>query len=212
MTKEKVITKILKDRIFAVLRLQRTERIVELVTAIIAGGIGIVEVTLNSGDALQSIRVLQKEFPNVIIGAGTVIGYDNAVQAIEHGAQFLVSPVTDLDMLSVGKEVGVVTMAGALTPTEAWQASEAGADFVKLFPMAGIGPEYLRAMRGPLNEIQFITTNGVTLDNIGEYFAAGAVAVGIGTPLVSDRDMESENFDSIRTRAEQLVKKVHSLN
>jgi 2-dehydro-3-deoxyphosphogluconate aldolase/(4S)-4-hydroxy-2-oxoglutarate aldolase len=74
MTKEKVITKILKDRIFAVLRLQRTERIVELVTAIIAGGIGIVEVTLNSGDALQSIRVLQKEFPNVIIGAGTVIG------------------------------------------------------------------------------------------------------------------------------------------
>ncbi|MEO6940552.1 MAG: bifunctional 4-hydroxy-2-oxoglutarate aldolase/2-dehydro-3-deoxy-phosphogluconate aldolase [Candidatus Kapaibacterium sp.] len=212
MTKEKVITKILKDRIFAVLRLQRTERIVELVTAIIAGGIGIVEVTLNSGDALQSIRVLQKEFPNVIIGAGTVIGYDNAVQAIEHGAQFLVSPVTDLDMLSVGKEVGVVTMAGALTPTEAWQASEAGADFVKLFPMAGIGPEYLRAMRGPLNEIQFITTNGVTLDNIGEYFAAGAVAVGIGTPLVSDRDMESENFDSVRTRAEQLVKKVHSLN
>jgi 2-dehydro-3-deoxyphosphogluconate aldolase/(4S)-4-hydroxy-2-oxoglutarate aldolase len=115
-------------------------------------------------------------------------------------------------MLSVGKEVGVVTMAGALTPTEAWQASEAGADFVKLFPMAGIGPEYLRAMRGPLNEIQFITTNGVTLDNIGEYFAAGAVAVGIGTPLVSDRDMESENFDSVRTRAEQLVKKVHSLN
>ena len=211
MTKEKVIAKILKDRIFAVLRLQRTERIIELVTAIIDGGIGIVEVTLNSGDALQSIRILKKEFPNLILGAGTVIGYDNAVQAIEHGAQFLVSPVTDLDMLSVGKEVGVVTMAGALTPTEAWQASEAGADFVKLFPMAGIGPEYLRAMRGPLNEIQFITTNGVTLDNIDDYFAAGAVAVGIGTPLVSDRDMDSVNFDEIRIRAEQLVKKVGTL-
>jgi 2-dehydro-3-deoxyphosphogluconate aldolase/(4S)-4-hydroxy-2-oxoglutarate aldolase len=205
MTKDTVIQRLLGEKVFAVLRLQHTERIEEIVGAIVKGGISIVEITLNSRNAEECIRHIAKEFPNVLLGAGTVIGVDAATRAIECGAKFLVSPVTDLDMLAVANTVGVVSMAGALTPTEAWQASEAGSDFVKLFPLAGLGPQYIRAMRGPLPDIRYVATNGVTPANVGEFFAAGASALGIGTPLVSDADIEKGDLKVIKERARLIV-------
>jgi len=203
------VQRILDARIFAVLRLQRTEKIVELAEVLFDSGITVLEITLNSKNALDAIRSVQKAIPDMLVGAGTVIGYDAAVQAVERGAKFLVSPVTDLDMLAVAKEVGVVSMAGALTPTEAWQASISGADFVKLFPLAGLGPQYIKAMRGPLDNIRFVPTNGVTPENIHEWFDAGAAAVGIGTPLVSDEDMKREAFAEIAIRARKAVVAAH---
>jgi 2-dehydro-3-deoxyphosphogluconate aldolase/(4S)-4-hydroxy-2-oxoglutarate aldolase len=206
MADSPIVKRILKERVFAVLRIQRTDKIREVAEALIAGGITTIEITLNSKNAFDAMVSLQKAFPEVLLGAGTVIGYDAAVQAVERGAKFLVSPVTDLDMLAVAKEVGVVSMAGALTPTEAWQAHVAGADFVKLFPLAQLGPGYIKALRGPLDHIRFVPTNGVTPENIAEYFTAGAAAVGIGTPLVSDLDIEHEDFAAIRSRAEMAIK------
>jgi 2-dehydro-3-deoxyphosphogluconate aldolase / (4S)-4-hydroxy-2-oxoglutarate aldolase len=134
-----------------------------------------------------------------------VLGYESAAQAIEHGAKFLVSPVTDLDMLAVGNEIGVTTMAGALTPTEAWQAFGAGADFVKLFPLAGLGPQFIKAIRGPMDFIRYVPTNGVTIENVGEWFEAGASAVGIGTALVSDADVEKGDMNVIADRVKRVV-------
>ncbi len=203
--KKAIIQRILDERVFAVLRLQQTERIESVVEAIVKGGISIIEITLNSKNAEECIHRVSKEFPQCLVGAGTVIGVDAATRAIESSAKFLVSPVTDLDMLAVCQQVGITSMAGALTPTEAWQASLAGADFVKLFPLTGLGPQYIRAMRGPLPEIQFVATNGVTPENVAEFFQAGAVAVGVGTPLVTDRDIESSNWPAIEKRARQIV-------
>ncbi len=208
MTKETVIQRILKEKVFAVLRLQRTEEIERVVEAIVKGGISIVEITMNSKNAEECIYRVSKAFPDYLIGAGTVIGVESATKAIESGAKFLVSPVTDLDMLAVATEVGVVSMAGALTPTEAWQASQAGSDFVKLFPLAGLGPQYIRAMRGPLPHIRFVPTNGVTIENVPEWFEAGASAVGIGTPLISDRDLEIGDLDLITKRVKRIVASV----
>ncbi|MDP4198063.1 MAG: bifunctional 4-hydroxy-2-oxoglutarate aldolase/2-dehydro-3-deoxy-phosphogluconate aldolase [Bacteroidota bacterium] len=205
MTKGASIQRILKEKVFAVLRLKRTVGIERIVEAILEGGITTVEITLNSGDALEAIHRVAKEFPLCLLGAGTVIGVEAATQAIESGAKFLVSPVTDLDMLAVAQQVGLVSMAGALTPTEAWQASQSGSDFVKLFPLVGLGPQYLRAMRGPFPDIRFVPTNGVTPDNVSDWFAAGASAVGIGTPLVSDRDMDDSALSTITQRARQIV-------
>lgn len=205
MTKAAVIQRILKEKAFAVLRLQRTDAIERVVEALVEGGITTIEITLNSRDALEVIHRISKQFPKCLVGAGTVIGIEAATQAIESGAKFLVSPVTDLDMLAVAQQVGVASMAGALTPTEAWQASQAGSDFVKLFPLAGLGPQYLRAMRGPLQDIRFVPTNGVTPENVAEWFAAGAAAVGVGTPLVSDRDIEAGDYKVITARARMIV-------
>ena len=208
MTKASVIQRILDEKVFAVLRLQRTEVIERVVEAIVKGGISIVEITMNSKNAEKCVHRVSKAFPDCLIGAGTVIGVDVATRAIESGANYLVSPVTDLDMLAVASEVGVVSMAGALTPTEAWQAAQAGSDFVKLFPLAGLGPQYIRAMRGPLPNIRFVPTNGVTVENVPEWFDAGASAVGIGTPLVSDRDLESGDFNIIEERARKIIASV----
>jgi 2-dehydro-3-deoxyphosphogluconate aldolase/(4S)-4-hydroxy-2-oxoglutarate aldolase len=205
MTKASVIQRILDEKVFAVLRLQHTEEIERVVEAIAKGGISIIEITMNSKNAEECIYRVSKAFPDCLIGAGTVIGVDAATRAIENGAKFVVSPVTDLDMLAVAAEVGIASMAGALTPTEAWQAAQAGSDFVKLFPLAGLGPQYIRAMRGPLPDIRFVPTNGVTVENVTEWFEAGAAAVGIGTPLVSDRDLENGDYNIIEERAQKIV-------
>jgi 2-dehydro-3-deoxyphosphogluconate aldolase/(4S)-4-hydroxy-2-oxoglutarate aldolase len=208
MSKAAIIQRILDEKVFAVLRLQHTEEIERVVESIVKGGISIIEITMNSMNAEECIHRVSKAFPNCLIGAGTVIGVEAATRAIENGAKFLVSPVTDLDMLAVANEVGVVSMAGALTPTEAWQASQAGSDFVKLFPLAGLGPQYIRAMRGPLPNIRFVPTNGVTVENVPEWFETGAAAVGVGTPLVSDRDIGSGNFGMIEERARKIISSV----
>jgi 2-dehydro-3-deoxyphosphogluconate aldolase / (4S)-4-hydroxy-2-oxoglutarate aldolase len=208
MTKEAVIQRILDEKVFAVLRLQHTEEMGRVVESIAKGGISIIEITMNSKNAEECIYRASKAFPDCLIGAGTVIGVDAATRAIESGAKFLVSPVTDLDMLAVATEIGVVSMAGALTPTEAWQAAQAGSDFVKLFPLAGLGTQYIRAMRGPLPNIRFVPTNGVTVENIPEWFDAGAAAVGIGTPLVSDRDLENNDLSIIEERARKIISSV----
>ncbi|HET6402701.1 MAG TPA: bifunctional 4-hydroxy-2-oxoglutarate aldolase/2-dehydro-3-deoxy-phosphogluconate aldolase [Candidatus Kapabacteria bacterium] len=205
MAKDLVIQRILDEKVFAVLRLKRTEKIELVVEALLSGGIKIIEITMNSRKAEETIYRIAKDFPAVLIGAGTVIGVESATKAVESGAKFLVSPVTDLDMLAVAQQVGVASMAGALTPTEAWQATQAGSDFVKLFPLAGLGPQYIRAMRGPMPDIRFVPTNGVTVENVAEWFEAGAAAVGVGTPLVSDRDIEAGNFSLITDRARKIV-------
>jgi 2-dehydro-3-deoxyphosphogluconate aldolase/(4S)-4-hydroxy-2-oxoglutarate aldolase len=208
MTKEAVIKRILKEKVFAVLRLQHTDKIEQVVEAIVKGGITIIEITMNSKSAEESIYRVSKEFPDCLIGAGTVIGVEASTRAIESGAKFLVSPVTDLDMLAVCQQIGITSMAGALTPTEAWQASQSGADFVKIFPLAGLGPQYIKALRGPLDTIRFVPTNGVTIENVNEYFEAGAAAIGIGTPLVSDRDAENGDLTIITERARQIIARV----
>jgi 2-dehydro-3-deoxyphosphogluconate aldolase/(4S)-4-hydroxy-2-oxoglutarate aldolase len=208
MTKASIIQRILDEKVFAVLRLQHTDEIERVVESIVNGGISIIEITMNSKNAEECIHRVSKAFPDCLIGSGTVIGVEAAARAIENGAKFLVSPVADLDMLAVASEVGVVSMAGALTPTEAWQAAQAGSDFVKLFPLAGLGPQYIRAMRGPLPDIRFVPTNGVTVENVAEWFDAGAAAVGIGTPLVSDSDLEIGYFSIIEERTRKIVASV----
>jgi 2-dehydro-3-deoxyphosphogluconate aldolase / (4S)-4-hydroxy-2-oxoglutarate aldolase len=186
--KKPVIDRIVKEKVFAVLRLKDTTRIEEIVNTIIENGISVIEITLNSGNALDAMQRISRNCAPCLLGAGTILGYESAAQAIESGAKFLVSPVTDLDMLAVGNEIGITTMAGALTPTEAWQAYGAGADFVKLFPLAGLGPQFIKAIRGPMDFIRYVPTNGVTVENVREWFDAGASAVGIGSALVSDAD------------------------
>ena len=195
------ISRILNEKLIAVNRLQDTSHIVEYAERIVAGGITILEVTLNSQNALDCIELLRKKFPQCLIGAGTVIGRKASESAIVAGAEFLVSPVNDPKMITVAREHAVVSIGGAFTPTEAWEAHTNGADFVKIFPLTGLGPNYIKALRGPFKDIRFVVTNGVTLDNIGDFFDVGVSAIGLGSVLISDEDIADGKFEEVEKRA-----------
>ena len=199
------IDRILKEKLIAVLRLSDTSHIVEYAERIIAGGITILEVTLNSQNALDSIELLRKNFPQCLIGAGTVIGRKASESAIVAGAEFLVSPINDGKMITVAREHAVVSIGGAFTPTEAWEAHTNGADFIKIFPLTGLGPNYIKALRGPFKDIRFIVTNGVTFDNIGEFLKVGVSAIGLGSMLITDEDVAKGNFDEVERKAKKAT-------
>ncbi len=164
--------------------------------ALLAGTVNIMEVTLNSPFALQALPQLREHFGNrMLIGAGTVRDASLARQAIEAGAQFMVAPNFDVETVSVAQSRNVLHLPGIFTASEAQTAFVAGCRMLKLFPMVGeSGPAYLKALRGPFNDIDFVTTGGISLENIAEYARAGAVAVGMGSKLVLDRQQPSADL------------------
>ncbi len=200
--REQIVERIVREKIFSVIRLKDTSRIVKIVQAITDGGISIIEITLNSGNALEAIEEVSHKFPQCLVGAGTVIGRRDAENAITAGAKFLVSPHMDAKMIMIAHENDLVAMPGALTPTEIHQGQSAGADFIKIFPLAGIGPSYIKALKGPFPNVSYVATNGVTLDNMQEYFDAGCTAIGLGSVLVSDTDT---NVQNIKEKVKRVV-------
>jgi 2-dehydro-3-deoxyphosphogluconate aldolase/(4S)-4-hydroxy-2-oxoglutarate aldolase len=165
-----------------------TDPAVALATAnaCIAGGITCLEVALTTPDGLEVIRTLTKTAgPGVVIGAGTVLDTETARHAILAGAQFLLSPSVDVDVIAMCSRYQVVSVPGAFSPTEVVTALSAGADIVKIFPAEFVGPQYLKSVASPLPQALFMPSGGVSLDNIGTWFDAGAFAVGIGGNLTA---------------------------
>jgi len=163
--------------------------------ALLAGGVTVMEVTLNSASALDALPKLRKHFADkMLIGAGTVRDAKQAGQSIDAGAQFLVSPNFDGETVSLTRSRGVLHLPGVFTATEAQNAFQAGCGMLKLFPMEAAGPSYLKALRAPLNDIDFVPTGGISLENIGDYARAGAVAVGMGSKLVLNKEQTSADL------------------
>ncbi len=201
MNFEEVVERITSERIIAIIRLSDSSDIPIIVKAIADGGISLIEITLDTPDALRHIETLSAMMPHCIFGAGTVFGSLAAQEAVDAGAKFLVSPIFEDEVADVALENDIVSICGALTPTEIYYADMYGATFIKLFPMSGIGPSYLKGLCGPFPDTQFIPTNGVTLENMQEFFDAGATAVGLGSVLVNDADVAAGNFAIIEERA-----------
>ncbi|ADB52247.1 bifunctional 4-hydroxy-2-oxoglutarate aldolase/2-dehydro-3-deoxy-phosphogluconate aldolase [Conexibacter woesei] len=143
-------------------------------------GVAALEVTCDTPGHLDAIRGVRAACPGLAVGVGTVLEIDAAEAARAAGAQFLVSPHVDAELIGWAGARGLATFAGAMTPTEAVTAWRAGASAVKLFPAGSLGPGYLRELRAPLRQIPFVPTGGVSAANVAEHFAAGAVAVGVG--------------------------------
>jgi 2-dehydro-3-deoxyphosphogluconate aldolase/(4S)-4-hydroxy-2-oxoglutarate aldolase len=164
--------------------------------ALLAGTVAVMEVTLNSPSALEALPQLRSHFGDtMLIGAGTVRDALLARRAVEAGAQFMVAPNFDSETVAVAHSQGVLHLPGIFTATEAQTAFLAGCRMLKLFPMVGEnGPAYLKALRGPLNDIDFVPTGGISLENIADYARAGAVAVGLGSKLVLDRRQPSKDL------------------
>ena len=161
--------------------------------ALLAGMVRVMEVTLNSPSALIALPQLRNHFGNEMsVGAGTVRDVNQAQAALDAGAEFLVSPNFDRETFAFTLKKNLLHLPGVFTATEAQTAFAAGCKMLKLFPMEVGGPAYLKALRAPLNDIDFVPTGGISLDNIAEYARAGAVAVGLGSKLVDRQQSSAE--------------------
>ena len=165
--------------------------------ALLAGTVTVMEVTLNTTSVLAALPRLRERFGGeMLIGAGTVRDVSQARQANDSGAQFLVSPNLDLESASYSRTRDLLHLPGVYTATEAQTAFATGCRMLKLFPMETGGPAYLKALRAPLDDIEFVPTGGVSLENISAYARAGAVAVGLGSKLISNREQTSVDLTS----------------
>lgn len=189
---------LLESRLVAIVRGISREAAVTAGQGMTEGGIRLMEVTLNTAGAHDIIADWRERHEGqAYVGAGTVLNVQMAREAVAAGAQFLVSPNVDLSVIEYAVEQGVEIWPGAMTPTEIVAAYEAGAKVVKLFPMASLGIPYLREIKAPLNHIPLLATGGANLDNIAEYYAAGAAAVGLGSALLPKEALASGNHEQI---------------
>src|SRR5215471_14313457 len=207
MKKEDVRQRIVDIGIVPVLRVSSPELALAAAEAVLAGVIPIVEVTMTVPKAVDVIRDLVMSMSsNVIVGAGTVLDAQAAQQCLDSGAEFLVSPVFDLETIKLANSAGKLMMAGALTPTEIVNAWSRGSDFVKVFPCGNVGgPKYIQALRGPLPHIPLIPTGGVSLDTAAAFITAGAAALGVGTELISESELKAGNPMHITRTAKRFV-------
>jgi len=188
-----VLSQILEHKIVAILRGMPPANILNIANALYGGGLRILEITLNSADALPVIEQLSHEFRNrMLIGAGTVLDTKDAANAIDAGATFLISPSLDSNVIKIAKDAGVVSIPGAFTPTEILTAYNNGADIVKIFPT--LNADYIKNILAPLNHIRVMPTGGIDLSNIKSFAATGAVAFGIGSALVNSKAVINDEY------------------
>ena len=177
--------------------------------AVWRGGVPIVEITMTVPGALGVISELIKTMPHMLVGAGTVVKKETAYQCAEAGAQFLVTPGLSLQTVGAARELDLLIMAGALTPTEVIEAWEAEVDFVKVFPCGNVGgPNYIKALKGPLPQVPLVPTGGVNLQTAADYIRAGAAALGIGGEMISKEALRDRNGELISELATLFVKLV----
>ncbi|MFC6786239.1 bifunctional 4-hydroxy-2-oxoglutarate aldolase/2-dehydro-3-deoxy-phosphogluconate aldolase [Halobaculum halobium] len=191
--------------VVAVLRGAQPETVVDTAEALVAGGVTALEVTADTAGATDMIATLSEALgDDALVGAGTVLDSETARAAIAAGAEFVVCPSFDEGVVETCNRYGVLCAPGVMTPTEAVNAYEAGADLVKVFPAKTVGPDHVAALKGPLGHLEIMPTGGVSPDNAADYIEAGAVCVGAGSALV-DRDLvEAGEFDAITERAEEF--------
>ena len=200
------LQRVLDGGIVAIIRATSGEQLVNVARALHEGGIDVIEVTFTVPNVLEILAAVRKDLgKKILLGAGTVLDPETCRAALLAGAEFIVSPSLNLEVIKLCKRYGKLVMPGAFTPTEIVTAWEAGADIVKLFPADCVGPNYLKALRGPLPQVRILPTGGVDLKTLPDFFKAGACAVGLGGQLVEKAAIESGNMTRIRDLAAQYV-------
>lgn len=209
-TKDKALGRIREVGLVPIVRTPAAEDAFRAAEAILSGGIGIAEITMTVPDALQVLARVAKEFGDqVLLGAGTILDGRSCEAAIAAGAEFIVTPSLQFDVIETAKRLGKACFPGALTPTEVLAAWRAGADMVKIFPCGPVGgPGYIKALRGPFPHIEYLPTGGVTLEATPAYIRAGAAAVAVGGELVDVKALQAGKLDSIVATARRFVEAV----
>jgi len=204
--KSEIINRLLDPGIIAVVRAQKPEQVLPLSEALLAGGVIAIEITMTTPNALAAIReARQKLGERALIGVGTVLDINTCRGALEAGAEFVVTPVLRPEFVPIVHAADRPVMLGAYTPTEAQAAHEAGADFIKIFPADTLGPGFIKAIRAPLPHLRIVPTGGVDVHNVGDFFKAGCVALGVGGSLVSAKILQDANWPELTRKASEFV-------
>jgi 2-dehydro-3-deoxyphosphogluconate aldolase/(4S)-4-hydroxy-2-oxoglutarate aldolase len=205
-TREATLKRILDGGIVAVVRAESGEQLVNVVRALADGGVTAAEITFTVPGAVEVIGQVRRELgDDVVLGAGTVLDPETARVALLAGAEYLVSPTVNLDVIRMARRYDKVVMPGAFSPTEILSAWEAGADVVKVFPADVGGPAYLKAIHGPLPQIRLMPTGGVDLTTAESFLKAGACCLGVGGSLVEAKAVAAGDFGRIRDLAAQFT-------
>lgn len=210
--RENVIESILENKIIAIVRGANPEQAILSAGAVFKGGIKLIEVTFNQknkesfSDTISAIRAIKENFPEMIVGAGTVLNKEQVDLALSAGAEYIVSPDTDEEVIKYSVDKGLVSLPGAYTASEVKRAYNAGADFVKLFPCSDVN--YLKALKAPLSHIRMVAVGGVNTENAVDFLKAGAVGVGVGSSLINKKYLENGEYERITQTAKTLVEKV----
>ena len=209
--KNQVIARIKAERAVSVIRTDSVERALAAAKAAVAGGFRAIEITFSFADASSAIaKLAENNDEDLLIGAGTILTREQVHEAVEAGARFLVSPCVLPEVIDAAHELQVAIIPGAFTPTEIYTAYSLGADIVKIFPAVKFGPEYLKAVRGPLSQIPIMPTSGVDASNVADWFRAGAVAVGAVGNVFDSALIRSGDWDEITKRAREFIEAVRA--
>lgn len=211
-SKAAALARVREVGVIPILRLPSTEEAWRGAEAILDTGIGIIEITLGVPNALGVVeRIVSRYGDAALVGVGTVIAAEACRAAIAAGADFIVAPNFDPDVVAVARGADKVCIPGALTPTEVMTAWRGGADMVKIFPCGLVGgPKYINALRGPLPHIELVPTGGITLGSIAEFVSAGVAAVGVGGELLPQGPVDAAGLEFIRTHVRNFLEAVQS--
>ena len=206
MSRERDLQRVLECGIVAVVRFADPGPLVEVVRALADGGVTVAEVTFTVPNALDVIREARRQFGDrVLLGAGTVLDPETARAAVLAGAEFIVAPSLNVEVIRLCRRYDKLVMPGAFTPTEVVTAWEAGADIVKVFPADVVGPAFFKALKGPLPQVKLMPTGGVDLTTAAEFLKAGAVCLGVGGQLVEPKAVAAGDFPRVTQLARQYA-------
>ncbi len=213
MSREEIVKNLIDNGIVAVVRTRHPDKLIKIAEAIYEGGIKHIEITMTVPNALKMIeQVRSSASAEIIIGVGSVLDSDTAQKAIDAGAQFVVSPIFNKDIIVTAHKNNVPAMPGTFTPTEIFNAQEQGADIIKVFPADVLGMNFFKSIKAPMPNLKIMPTGGVTLDNAGDWIKSGACAVGIGSALLDERAIEDNNYNKLTENAKRIINSINSVN
>ena len=206
--KANILTSLIESGVVAVIRATSTKEAIDIAKACIKGGIKSLEITFTVPDAHLVLKSLSEDptLKDAYLGAGTVMDQKTCLMAIEHGARYIVSPSFNEDVLNLCQAHDLPYIPGCLTPTEITHALSKGVELIKLFPGSAFGPSYIKALKGPMPNLNIMPTGGVSIDNVGEWISNGACAVGVGSDLT--KPAKTGNFDDITQLAKAYIQRV----
>lgn len=210
--REEVIQKIKEEKLIAIVRGIKPELCLKVAQALYDGGVRLMEITYNQKDpsswiqTAEAIQTVAEQFEGrMLVGAGTVTNVELVELTYNHKGQYIISPDTDVEVIKRTRELGMVSLPGAMTPTEIKVAYNAGADFVKVFPAGSLGAGYMKAVKAPLSHIPMLAVGGVSEKNVAEFLEAGAAGFGIGGNLAKKAWIDAGEFDKLTEAARATV-------
>jgi len=209
LSRPEISARIMELGLVAVIRTPAYELVAPVCEALVAGGVFALEITMTVPDALRALREVNARFgEKILLGAGTILNAEQGHAALDAGAQYLISPITKLELIAAAHAREKPVMLGAYTPTEAQLAHEAGADFIKIFPADRLGPGYIKNLRAPLPHLRLVPTGGVDLHTAPEFLQAGCAALGVGSSLLSAEILRTKNWAELTRLAGEFVRVV----